>query len=212
MKSIRSLQEILFPSRCLGCGLLGLEICSSCRRDWHPHIYRKWADASVGFPIYSAIIYSPTASKVLLAAKENNLAIADQLILKALSHALDYFQKEIRGDLLVPIPSRKTVARSRGRQFITALGTQLSKKSELPIFENLQHHRRVRDQSSLDAKSRARNVEGSMKTLNYLSGRAIVIDDLVTTGATLHEAVRALREAGIQVAGCVTACVAEPLR
>lgn len=212
MKSIRSLQEILFPSRCLGCGLLGLEICSSCRRDWHPHIYRKWADAPVAFPIYSAIIYSPTASKVLLAAKENNLAIADQLILKALSHALDYFQKEIRGDLLVPIPSRKTVARSRGRQFITALGTQLSKKSELPIFENLQHHRRVRDQSSLDAKSRARNVEGSMKTLNYLSGRAIVIDDLVTTGATLHEAVRALREAGIQVAGCVTACVAEPLR
>lgn len=212
MKSLRALQEIIFPSRCLGCGLLGLEICSSCRRDWHPHIYRKWATTTTPFPIYSAVTYSQTAGKVLLAAKENNLAVADHLILGALRHALEYFQREIRGDLLVPIPSRRTVARARGRQFITALGTHLSQMSNLPLYENLQHVRRVRDQSSLDAKSRVRNLDGSMKSLNFLSGRAIVIDDLVTTGATLQEAVRALRKRGIEVAAAVTACVAEPLR
>jgi predicted amidophosphoribosyltransferase len=212
MKSIRALQEIIFPSRCLGCRLLGLEICSACRRDWHPHIYRQWIGAPSAFPIYSAVIYSPTASKVLLAAKENNLAIADQLILSALTHAMEYFQREIGGDFLVPIPSRKTVARSRGRQFISVLGNKLSEKSELSIYENLYHARRVRDQSSLDAKTRARNLHGAMKSLIFLSGRAIVIDDLVTTGATLHEAVRALREVGVEVAGCVTACVTEPLR
>jgi predicted amidophosphoribosyltransferase len=156
--------------------------------------------------------YSSTGGKVLLAAKENNLLAADQLVHNALNHALIYFQKEIMGKFLVPIPSRKSIARLRGRQFISSLGNLLSQEHDLPMYENLRHVRRVQDQSLLDAKSRAENLEGSMKSLNFLSGRAIVIDDLVTTGATLHEAVRALREVGIEVAGCVTACVAEPLR
>ena len=212
MKSIRALQEIIFPSRCLGCGQLGLEICSLCRKNWHPHIYRQWSQHLQTFPIYSAVTYSPIAGKVLLAAKENNLVIADQLIYKALGHSLTFALREIGGDFLIPIPSRRSVARSRGRQFIAALTYQLSAETVLPVYENLEHIRRVRDQSSLDAKSRFHNLDGSMKSLNFLSGKAIVIDDLVTTGATLQEAVRALRDRGIEVAAAVTACVAEPLR
>jgi predicted amidophosphoribosyltransferase len=212
MKSIRALQEIIFPSRCLGCGQLGLEICSLCRKNWHPHIYRQWSQHLPTFPIYSAVTYSPIAGKVLLAAKENNLVIADQLIYKALGHSLTFALREIGGDFLIPIPSRRSVARSRGRQFIAALTYQLSVETGLPAYENLEHIRRVRDQSSLDAKSRFHNLDGSMKSLNFLSGKAIVIDDLVTTGATLQEAVRALRDRGIEVAAAVTACVAEPLR
>ena len=212
MKSIRALQEIIFPSRCLGCGQLGLEICSLCRKNWHPHIYRQWSQHLPTYPIYSAVTYSPTAGKVLLAAKENNLAIADQLIYKALSHSLTFSLRENGGDFLISIPSRKSVARKRGRQFIATLASQLSAETGLPAYENLEHTRRVRDQSSLDAKSRFHNLDGSMKSLNFLSGKAIVIDDLVTTGATLQEAVRALRDRGIEVAAAVTACVAEPLR
>jgi len=212
MKSIRALQEIIFPSRCLGCGQLGLEICSSCRKSWHPHIYRQWSQHLPTYPIYSAVTYSPIAGKVLLAAKENNLAIADQLIYKALFYSLTFSLRENGGDFLVSIPSRKSVARTRGRQFISTLASQLSEETGLPAYENLEHTRRVRDQSSLDAKSRFDNLDGSMKSLNFLSGRAIVIDDLVTTGATLQEAVRALRNGGIEVAAAVTACVAEPLR
>ena len=212
MKSIRALQEIIFPSRCLGCGQLGLEICSLCRKNWHPHIYRQWSQHLPTFPIYSAVTYSPIAGKVLLAAKENNLVIADQLIYKALGHSLTFALREIGGDFLIPIPSRRSVARSRGRQFIAALTYQLSVETGLPAYENLEHIRRVRDQSSLDAKSRFHNLDGSMKSLNFLSGKAVVIDDLVTTGATLQEAVRALRDRGIEVAAAVTACVAEPLR
>ncbi len=212
MKSIRALQEIIFPGRCLGCGQLGLEICSLCRKNWHPHIYRQWSQHLPTFPIYSAVSYSPIAGKVLLAAKENSLAVADELIYRALFHSLTYSRKEIGGDFLIPIPSRRSVARSRGRQFIAALTRQLSTETGLPTYENLEHIRRVRDQSSLDAKSRFHNLDGSMKSLSFLSGRAIIIDDLVTTGATLQEAVRALRDRGIEVAAAVTACVAEPLR
>jgi predicted amidophosphoribosyltransferase len=114
--------------------------------------------------------------------------------------------------MLIPIPSRPSVARLRGRQFILELSRQLTASTHLPTFENLTHTRKVRDQSSLDAKARIENLAGSMKAMRYLSGKAILIDDLVTTGATLAEAARALREQGIEVVAAVTACVAEPLR
>jgi predicted amidophosphoribosyltransferase len=211
VKSLRSLQELIFPSRCIGCSALGLEICSICRRYWHPHIYRRWSHTSPHFPIYSAIPYSPIAGKVILAAKERGLSSADNLIVNALTHALRYCIKEQGQGLLVPIPSRKSIARIRGRQFITDLSHQLSEKSGLPTYENLSHIRVVRDQSSLAAHDRFVNISGALTSLRYLSGKAILIDDLVTTGATINEAARALREKGIEVAAAVTACVAEPL-
>jgi predicted amidophosphoribosyltransferase len=72
--------------------------------------------------------------------------------------------------------------------------------------------RSVRDQSSLDAKSRFTNIDGALTSQKFFSGKAILVDDLITTGATLNEAARALRVQGIEVAAAVTACVAEPLR
>jgi predicted amidophosphoribosyltransferase len=155
--------------------------------------------------------YSPIAGKVLLAAKENGLVQADELVLHALKRSLFHCVQEQGIGMLVPIPSRPSIARLRGRQFVLELSQQLSIASQLPTFENLAHIRKVRDQSTLDAKARAENLRGAMTALRYLSGKAILIDDLVTTGSTLDEAARALREKGIEVAAAVTACVAEPL-
>ena len=212
MKSLRSLQELIFPSRCIGCSALGLEICSQCRRSWHPHIYRSWSHTAPHFPIFSAIPYSPIAGKVILSAKENGILSADRLIVSALKLALRYSIEEKGEATLVPIPSRKSVARLRGRQFITELSRQLSRETGLPLCENLRHTRVVKDQSSLDARSRFTNIDGALISQKFFSGKAFLIDDLVTTGATLNEAARALRMQGIEVAAAVTACVAEPLR
>jgi predicted amidophosphoribosyltransferase len=155
--------------------------------------------------------YSPIASKVLLAAKENSLVQGDELILHALKRSLFHCVQEQGRGMLIPIPSRNSVARLRGRQFVLDLSRQLTEASALPTFEILTHTRKVKDQSTLDSRARIENLTGSMKALRFLSGKAILIDDLVTTGVTLDEAARALREKGIEVAAAVTACVAEPL-
>ena len=212
MKSLKSLQEIIFPVRCLGCSALGLEICSQCRSKWNPHIYRSWSRTAPHFPIFSSIQYSTVASKVLLAAKESNIKLADDLLVQALQRSFHFCAKERGVGVFVPIPSRHAVARSRGRQFITELSLRLSKGTGIETIEMLSHIRKVRDQSSLDAKQRLVNIEGSMKSLRYLSEKVILVDDLVTTGATIHEGARALRENGIEVIAAVTACIAEPLR
>jgi predicted amidophosphoribosyltransferase len=76
------------------------------------------------------------------------------------------------------------------------------------------HARKVRDQSGLHLQERWNNLEGAfvVEKEHGLRGNVVLIDDLVTTGATLCEAARALRYAGIQVIGAVTAAVAQPLR
>ncbi len=212
MNSLASLRELIFPIRCLGCNQLGISICSQCRKFWHPRIIKTWSHSKEKFPIYSSIPYSPIAGKVLLSAKENSLYLADNLLTIALLHSLRGAQSQNLIDFLVPVPSRKSVARKRGRQFISTLSRSVGDLENLPTEEILTHTRRVRDQSNLDAKDRAINLDGALISLRFLSGRAVLIDDLVTTGATLHEAARALRARGITVAAAVTACVAEPLR
>jgi predicted amidophosphoribosyltransferase len=82
----------------------------------------------------------------------------------------------------------------------------------VPTYEILTHTRAVKDQSKLDAKERLENLDGALTSIRYRSGKAIIVDDLVTTGVTLQEAARALRASGIEVSAAITACVAEPLR
>ncbi|CAN2212856.1 ComFC Predicted amidophosphoribosyltransferases [Candidatus Nanopelagicaceae bacterium] len=212
MNSIASLRELIFPVRCLGCDQLGISICSQCRKFWHPRIIKTWSHSQEKFPIYSSIPYSPIAGKVLLSAKESSLELADNLLTTALLHSLRGAQSQNQIDFLVPIPSRKSIARKRGRQFISVLSKSIGESENLPTEEILTHIRKVRDQSNLDAKDRAANLDKALISLRFLSGKAVLIDDLVTTGATLHEAARALRSKGITVAAAVTACVAEPLR
>ena len=216
MISLSALSELIFPSRCLGCRQLGIGICSQCRASWHPHIYRTSITADgFSFPVYSSVAYSLVAQKVLLGAKESALQDADRLIRQALSHSLAYFYSEIGIADLVPIPSRKTNTRKRGRDFILEQTKALSRSPQVQVRAILSHSRKVKDQSTLNSRSREINLSQSMKCANLEDSSnipVILIDDLVTSGATLREAGRALHSAGYTVIGAVTACVAKPLR
>ena len=187
-----------------------------CRASWHPHIYRTYITADgFSFPVYSAVTYSPVAQKVLLGAKESALHDADRLILQALTHSLSYFYSEVGIADLVPIPSRKTNTRKRGRNFIEDQTKALSQSPQVQVRAILSHSRKVKDQTTLNSQSRERNLSQSMRCANReVSSNipVILIDDLVTSGATLREAGRALHRGGYTVIGAVTACVAKPLR
>jgi predicted amidophosphoribosyltransferase len=163
------------------------------------------------------VVYSPTASRIILAAKENGLQGADDLLIDAIIHVLNKVQLDKSFIRLVPVPSSKQSQRRRGRSFIVDLTDTISEKTGIAINDCLQLSRRVSDQSGLTRVQRITNMHGafSLKPGAILRGDAIVIDDVVTTGATLREAARALNSQGFHAFSsvcAVTACVAQPLR
>lgn len=211
MSVIEELSQLLFPTRCFGCHAIGLSICSTCRREWHPHFYTTHVQ---GIKVHSAIIYTPTASRIILAAKENGLKGADQLIVDAIVHVLEKANFDSFNVRLVPIPSSVPNRRRRGRSFIPEICKQISAITSIPVIPALTINRSVKDQSSLSAKARLTNMRGafSISTNTYPRGDLILIDDVVTTGATVSEAARALKSHGFHVLASVTACLAQPLR
>jgi predicted amidophosphoribosyltransferase len=215
MKIFQELGEILFPVRCFGCSTLGIEICSRCRKQWHAHIYRSSFD---GLAVYSAVSYSPVAKRIILAAKESGIKSADQLIAGAIIHSLKYFLKERELGLLVPIPSRRSSNRLRGRDSLSEIVKAVSKEEDIDSASLLTHNRRVKDQTKLTARNRHHNLHGALSLQEgawaeiKANSNVILIDDLVTTGASLIEARRALQARGIRVVGAVTACVSAPVR
>lgn len=169
----------------------------------------------------SAIQYSPIASRVLLSAKESQIRAADQLIVNGIVHSLKIFINRYGPATLVSVPSRKSANRKRGRNFLQEITSQVASEVGLSSNSLLTHRRKVRDQSALNIVDRSENVSGAFAidpefTAQLSAGntgpKIIVIDDLITTGATLAEAIRALRTAGFTVLGAVTSCTAKPLR
>jgi predicted amidophosphoribosyltransferase len=162
-------------------------------------------------------MYTPTASKIILAAKENGLLGADELLIEAIMHVLSKARLDGGYFSIVPIPSSKQSQRRRGRSFVVDLTKTISKHTGIAVNDCLQLSRRVSDQSGLTRVQRSSNMQGafSLKPGAILRGDAIVIDDVVTTGATLQEAARALNSQGFHAFAsvcAVTACVAQPLR
>lgn len=107
--------------------------------------------------------------------------------------------------LLVPVPSARAAVRRRGddpalrlaRAAANAVARHGVPARCLPV---LAHRRRVADQAGLTAADRLANLRGALAARRDLpNARLIVVDDVVTTGATLAEAARALRLAGAEV-------------
>ena len=118
MGTFAEVSQLLFPSRCFGCQRLGISICSDCRSNWHPHYYKSVFDSLI---VHSALLYTPTASRIILAAKESGEKGADKLVIDAMLHVLTKKSFDTSLSRLVPIPSSKAAQRLRGRSFIVDL-------------------------------------------------------------------------------------------
>ena len=123
----------------------------------------------------------------------------------------------LRNAVLIPIPGSKRAIRKRGRDFIRELTQELSLRTGAPIFDGIKINRRLLDQSGLSAIDRRRNIDGALifnstsMQVELEKSELFLVDDLVTTGATLLEAKRALNSVGLKANRAITACVAQTL-
>ena len=106
-----------------------------------------------------------------------------------------------RPDALLPIPLHHARLRGRGYDQALELARPLSRALGIPLFENaLARRKRTRAQSRLDADARQRNLRDAFHVDIgiTLPAHVVLVDDVMTTGATLHAAARVLHRAGVQ--------------
>ncbi|SEL62531.1 ComF family protein [Streptacidiphilus jiangxiensis] len=219
IRALDAVLDLLLPTVCVGCGSPNAQLCPPCRallEDADPSLARP-GHPPPGLPeIYAALPYGGAVRQALLAHKERGaLRLAPPLgraLARAVHAAVPLASAPRRRDtpplLLVPMPSTASATRARGHDPTVRLAraaTAALRARGVParVVPALRHARAVADQAGLDAAARRRNLAGALRVTRgsavLRTGHVVVVDDLVTTGASLAEATRALSESGVDV-------------
>jgi predicted amidophosphoribosyltransferase len=155
-------------------------------------------------PCWAAAEYDGAVRAVLLEYKEHDRRAAVPVLARALARAVGAAAP--RGPVvLVPVPSSPAAVRARGGDHVYRLARaasgDLRRSGWSPRVARLLGAARTRrDSAGLDAGERRANLagafrprRGSERLAEALGGPFVLVDDLVTTGATLTEAARTLR-------------------
>lgn len=178
-------------------------------------------------PCTAATAYAGGVRRCLIAYKERGRRALAQVLASSLVKVLLEVAPGAGGGaavLLVPVPPSRAALRARGFDHVALLvqhAIRLMPRELRAVFgwsPLLRPVRRVADQAGLPAAARARNVARSMVlrpgfARPAASGgpRLVLVDDVLTSGATLAEAARALRAGGIQThRAVVVAAVLRP--
>lgn len=214
----RRLAGWLWPPRCLLCGEPGLDgrdLCRGCAAalPWNRSACLRCAlplsttEPACGFclrhppPVdeaHAALVYGFPVDRLLPRLKFHADLACARLLAQLMVEA---FAGLPRPDALVPLPLHRARLRSRGYDQALELARPLAQAFGLPLLDRALIRRRATPaQSRLDAAARRRNLRGAFAAdpAIALPPHVAIVDDVVTTGATLHAAARALRRAGAQ--------------
>jgi ComF family protein len=203
--------ELVFPTRCAGCGAPGMIWCDGCRRRLvpvesqvclacrrtspasgpadacGPEAPRAWSVAVYRAPLDRAITHLKYRPDARLA-----LALAESM-------AEACRRNGIGGSCLVPVPLSRRRLRWRGYNQAELLGRSVAGLLDLPLrTAALERIRETGSQVGLEAAERWANVDGAFAAdPSLIQGETVLlIDDVHTTGATLAACSRALAQAG----------------
>ena len=204
MNLIRTLGELAIGQGCLQCAAPGRAWCDRClasvvdvHRRQTPNAFSVAAGTYYRGPVRTAIVSHKESGQLALVTPLARLLVAGL--------------NAPRRSLLVPVPSTRATVRARGQDHSRRLAQVVARMTGGSVVRPLRWSRSVADQSGLSVRGRRANVWGSMVAMGGVlpkshdrAGRppgVWVIDDVMTSGATIDEAVRALVASGWTVTG-----------
>lgn len=209
-KAFTGLADLVLPRRCAGCEAPGTAWCPGCAAElgWPRRLDRPLLRA--GPPTYALGRYRAGARKAVLQYKESGRRELAAPFGAALARGLHRIPAARTACWLVPAPSRRSNSRRRGGAHMARVAEHTAAVLGWPVAvaDCLILRAGTRDSVGLTPEERRRNLSGRVALRDTRSpppGAAVVLlDDVVTTGATVATSARVLAEAAISVVAVVS--------
>jgi len=187
-------------SSCLQCGLSSNgPICGSC------------INASPDFDATHALfIYSYPISAMMQGYKYSNMLYLSRTFGQLLARKINCDTV----DLIIPMPMHPARLKERGFNQALEIAKILTKNSKEKLeYKNVIRQKLAPQQASLPFKERVKNIKGAFQANMSLNGKRIaIVDDVMTTGASLNELAKTLKEAGASHVECWVIARTLPLK
>jgi predicted amidophosphoribosyltransferase len=194
---LENLLDIVFPATCLACGKKPKPICEDCIP-----VFKTPRQHDT---LHYASELDPELGAILSALKDKNRTALLPVLSRLLRPCLEEAVAKLKPEVLICPPSSKAQFRKRGFNPALEIFRGASPGNLLVTDRVLKFGRQPRDQRQLSKAERELNMQGLFLASPSRS-KVLLVDDVITTGATLAAASRALTEAGSEVLGsCVLA-------
>lgn len=226
IKIKKFLLDLIFPIECVGCGKEGQWICNNCLNKINVNSYH-YSNCSLcnklsenGIPGEICSSHKLNLDGLWIAADYNNEIIQKAIhnfkynfiedlhcelsliIIKFLTQFENYFIINNFFDYIVPVPLHKRRGAERGFNQSELLAVPISRKINCPVNTfSLERKKYTVPQVSLSGEGRRKNLLGAFFCVKKeeINGKNIIlIDDIYTTGSTMEECSKVLKEAGAQ--------------
>lgn len=197
---------LLFPDRCGGCACLGDLLCRRCRASFLPYPHSVDRLPAGLSDVWIAFVFSGPLREVVHQLKYRSVRRLAQPLGSLMVASLA--QHPLLVDAVLPVPLHRDRYAERGFNQAEELAREIARSLRLPLIASrLTRVRATEQQARLDAQARAKNMHGAFCWQGAPPPRRVLlVDDVLTTGATMGACAEALRGAGAeQVVGLALA-------